>query len=434
MSQQFTDKFFPKDFDEFIGNVELVDSTIKWAQDWEEGRKQKPLLFFGSPGVGKTTIAQLIARKMGWQLFEMNSSDLRNKDTIEKIAGAATNNSTLFGSKRLILIDEVDTLHRVDRGGAGAISLLLKDANNPIILTANNIYSDKRLLPLRSLATLKEFRKINYLSIAKRLREICEKENIVFDPEAIKELAKNSGGDFRSALLDTQSLAPEIKMEEVKKLYPRRREEKIFPVMTKIFKGKTIAEIQQIVENSEVSSDLLFRWVEENIPRQYDSKDTARAFEILSRGDIFYGRIFRRQNYSFLKYVYFLSTVGVGLSKEKEYHGWQPFQFPVLLTSLSASTSKRAMRKKIASKIGEKTHCSIRQGMKDISFVQVLLEKKELAHKVILFFGFDEKEVAFLLVTKPTTKKIQNLMEQADLLEKEIIATKGRPKQTSLFV
>ena len=433
MSQLLVDKYYPKNFDEFIGNVEIVDSARKWAEKWDENKAQKPLCFFGQSGSGKTTLAYIIAKSMGWEIFEMNSSNFRTKDDIEKIAGVAAGNSSLFGTKRLILLDEVDGLQSQDRGGAGAIFSLIKETTNPVILTANNIYSDRKLVPLRTLTELKEFRKINYLSIAKRLREICTEEGIEFDPDAIKELAKNSGGDFRSALLDVQSLAPNIQMSDVKELYPRGRKEKIFPVMTKIFKGHDAMEIQQVAWNSEVSGDLLMRWVEENIPRQFEGEDISNAFNILSRADIFNGRIWRRQHYGFMKYSSALSTWGVGLSRSKDYQGWRPFQFPSLLSSLSASTSKRELKKKIAEKIGKKMHTSKRQGIKDIPFIQMFLENKELAPNTNAYFEFDDKELAFLMNTKSDTKKVKTLIEESKEIQKDIIREKIHGKQQKLF-
>jgi replication factor C large subunit len=431
MSQLFTDKYIPQNFDEFIGNTEIVDFAKSWAENWS--KEKKPLLLFGPAGIGKTSLAYLIAKEFDWQIFEMNASDLRNKDNIEKVMGAASNNSSLFETKRLVLIDEVDSLQSQDRGGGSAIASIVKEACNPIILTANDIYKDKKLLPLRSLTELKEFKKINYLSIAKRLREVCEKENISYDEEAIKELAKNSGGDFRGSLLDIQSLSPEVTMENVKTIGQRLKKEKIFPVVTKIFKGHKLEEIQQVVFNSEVSSDLLMRWVEENIPRQFDETDSAKAFHYLSRGDIFQGRIFNRQHYGFLKYVYFLSTTAVGLSREKDYTGWKPFQFPTLLKSLSASTAKRNLRKKVSKKIGTKTHTSIREGMQDLPFIQTLFENKDLSPSLTHFFEFDEDELAFILNTKKTTKKVKKLLEESKEIEKKAIIENTKRGQTKLF-
>jgi replication factor C large subunit len=399
----FTDKYFPKSFEEFIGNVEIVDFTIDWAKKWGEGKKQKPLLFFGSPGVGKTALALLIAKEMGWQLFESNASDLRNKEEIEKVAGAATGNASLFGGLRLVLIDEIDCLQVQDRGGASAIASIVKESNNPVILTANDLYGDKKLIPFRTICELKEFKKINYLSIAKKLREICDKENIAYEEEAIKELAKNSSGDYRSTLLDLHSLSPNITLLDVKNLDTRQRKEKVFSVLTKIFKGDNLREINQFVYNSEVPNDLLIRWVEENIPRQFDSKDSAVAFDYLSKGDIFNGRIMRRQHYSFLKYSGFLSTTAVGLSRSKNYNSFIPFQFPSLLSSLSASSSSRTLRKSIAKKVAKKIHCSSSQAVQDMWLLSLLMQSDKAEH-LVLGFDFDEKEIMFLLGGKKEKK------------------------------
>jgi len=409
MAQLFTEKYFPKDFEEFIGNIEIVQRAIVWANEWKEdklqgGKHQKPLFFYGSPGIGKTALAYVLAKQMGWQLFEMNASDLRDKESIEKIAGAATSNSSLFGGKRLILLDEVDGLQAQDRGGVGAIVSIIKEANNPVILTANDIYADKKIAPLRTATELLEFKKINYLSIAKRLREICALENIVYEDEAIKELAKNCSGDFRSALLDTASLSPKITLDNVRALSFRERKEKIFPVMAKIFKGHSLKEIRAVVDSADVSYETLSLWVEENIPRQYDSLDAANAFDTFSRSDVFNGRIMNRQHWGFLKYSIPLSTVGVSLSRRKDYAFFQPFAFPSILSSLSASSSKREMRKNIASKIGGKIHCSRKDAIKELPFFSMLMNNERYSKSFTYYFDFEESELAFLLGKKSDDK------------------------------
>lgn len=429
-SSLFTDLYFPQTFDQFIGNSEIVEAAQKWASAWQSGKPQKPLLFFGQTGSGKTCLVHLLAKQFNWSIFEMNASDLRSKEQIEKVAGAAALNASFDKRLRLVLIDEVDGLQAADRGGAAAIISLLKSSAQPIILTANDIYSDRKLLPLRSTCQILEFRKINYLSIAKRLREICQLENINADEEALKELAKNSSGDFRSALLDLQLFSFDKKLDkkDLEVLGGRERTEKIFSTLEKIFKGRSFDEIRKARFAADIDSDMLLRWIEENIPRIFtQGDDTANAFERLSRADVFSGRIMRRQHFGFLRYSSELSTAGVSLSRKHDYHGWLKFQFPTLLSKLSASMSHRAIRKSLAQKLAPHLHSSTRDILsKDLPYLQILCQhNQDFAIHLAAQFDLDENELSILLQAKSDSKKVSSIHEASQQLREKTV----RPKK-----
>src|SRR3989344_8996439 len=93
-AELWTETFNPKTTEEFIGNSEIVESAMKWAEAWGKGHKQKPLFLWGQSGAGKTCLAMLIAKLNGWDLFELNASDFRSKQIIEKLAGAAAMNAS----------------------------------------------------------------------------------------------------------------------------------------------------------------------------------------------------------------------------------------------------------------------------------------------------------------------------------------------------
>lgn len=426
-SMLWTQKYFPKDWSEFVGNGQAVKKVQLWAQQWSNGKKQKPLLLYGSPGNGKTTLAILTTKMFDWSLFELNASDFRTKETIERFAGAASQGASFSGKPRLILLDEVDGLQAADRGGAGAISKILRESQNPVILTANDVYGNQKLAPIRAQSELVQLKKINYLSIAKRLREICELEGIEFEKEAIEALARNSAGDFRSVLLDLQtlSLSGKISRKDLEVLGGRERGENIFSTLRTLFRAKTFKDAREARFKSELDDDLLVRWVEENIPREFDSRDTARAFDYFSRGDIFEGRILNRQHYGFRRYSYELMTTCALLSREKDYHGWTQYQFPQLLKKLSASRSIRQTKLSIAKKIGKKINSSARAVMKyEFPLIKEMFSDKNKAAELTAQFQFNEKEIAFLMNTTPETKKVQKVLEQANELREEIIRAK----------
>ncbi len=427
MSELFTEKFFPNNFDEFVGNSDIVNFVKNWAGLWNNGEKQVPLLFWGQTGAGKTCLAHLIAKKFDWDLFELNASDLRSKEVINKVVSAAANNSSFSGKKRLILLDEVDGLQRNDSGGAQAITTLLKDSQNPIILTANEIYGNKKMQFIRLQSKNLEFKKINYLSMSKRLKEICVLEKISFDEEAVKQLAKNSSGDFRSALLDLQTLAlnKSIQLSDVDSLGLRERQQKIFSVMKQIFKGKNFNEIRETRISSDVSFDLLMAWVEENIARQFTKPiDYSNAFNYLSKADVFQGRVKKNQDWVLFRYVTELATAGVALSRSNDYFSFTPYQFPTIISKLSRSTSLRSLKKNIGLKIGALTHSSAREIISNyLPFLKIVLKNsKEKAVSFSAEFDLNEKELAFLIDSKPTTSKVKKIILEAQELKKKTIS------------
>ncbi len=426
----WTEKHSPRGLDSFVGNPEAVDFAAKWAKAWADGKRQQPIMLFGQTGTGKTCLAHLLAKENGWQLFEINASDFRTKDMVEKLAGAASQNASFSGKPRLVLIDEVDGISGTkERGGVAAVAQVVKASQNPVILTANEFYGSKKLTPLRSHVKPLEFKKINYLSIAKRLREILASENTEFDPEAVKLLAKGSGGDFRGALLDLQALSTgeKITQEAVERLGYRERREKIFKVLGSIFHGTDIREIRRSKAASDVGNDLLKRWIEENIPRQYtEGEDIANAFERFSKADIYDGRIFRRQHYGFLRYSGDLMSAGVALSRKNNY-GWSMYQFPTLLSKLSRSSSLRAMKKEIGLKVGKKTHSSAKDIIShDLEYLKIMMKDKNYATGFTAQFEFNDKEIAYLLNTKPTTQKVKKIIAEAETLRKEHLIEKRK--------
>ncbi len=428
MSELWPDKYMPKKEGEFIGNSEIVRHAIEWAKAWQRAEKQPPLLLWGQTGSGKTALAYLVAQIFKWDVVELNSSDLRSKDVIEKVVGAASQNASFSGSRRLILLDEVDALTRNDRGGAGAITSIIKETNNPIILTANDIFADKSVSALRFVCKTFEFKKINYVSMAARLREILGAEKKEYEEEAVKELAKNSSGDMRSALLDLQTLSISGKatMDAVRSIGSREREQKVFSVMKTIFKSMDFGEVREMRSATDLSSDMLFNWVDENIPRQYNNaQDVALAFDRLSRADIFNGRIVRRQYWGFLRYSSELMAEGVALAKEKPLGSFVMYQFPGLLSMLSRTSGARALRKGLGKKIGGKLHSSSHEIIsRDLPYLRAIVKRRENAVSLAAACDLDEKEIAFLLETSPDTKKVQSILEEATALRGQMAKPK----------
>jgi replication factor C large subunit len=253
--------------------------------------------------------------------------------------------------------------------------------------------------------------------MAKRGKEILQSKNIRFSDEAMVKLARESGGDFRSFLLDLQFFSSEGGLDEnaIGSSGARERSMNIFSVLPKILGAKTVAEAREAANASEVDPDMLVRWIEENLPRRFDSPASlAAAFEPFSRADVFEGRILRRQHYSFKRYSGDLSTAGVALSGHDHAHGFISYQFPSLLRRLSQSKGARQIRLSAAKKVADRSHAGAKEIIRqDWAFLEQMMAHKPWAVAMTHHFGFDEKELGLLLHAKPDSKKVQSLLEEA---------------------
>lgn len=391
----FTEKYAPKSIDKMIGNDTAREHVKQWMLTWISGKKKKPLLIHGPPGTGKTTIPYVLADEYELDILEMNASELRNKARVQRIMAGATSAGSLTGKGKILLIDDVDVLAgRKDSGGAGAIVSVLKECKVPIIVTATDIW-DKKLSAIRISCENVQLKKVSKVSIRKLLATIREKEKLGGSDEDINQIAEQASGDVRSALNDLQA----------DRSGGRDRDIDIFNRIRTIFKAQTYAEAKEAMKG-DVDYNLVKLWVDENIPYEYEKQaDVAAAYDILSRADVFEGRI-RRTNWQFLRYMIDLSTAGVALAKQQPYRKFTKYNFPGYLKGMSASIAKRAMRKKVGSKIGKIVHSNRRAALEYLPIIKEMLKTNPEA--IGMFYDFEDDEIAFVMgtsVSKMKTKK-----------------------------
>jgi replication factor C large subunit len=377
-------KHAPQSLGEFVGNGDAVEEVKKWALLFESGKRQKPLLLYGPSGIGKTALAYALAKDMGWEILEFNASDTRNKDKVERIMGAASSSAGLFSKHKLILIDEVDGLQgTADRGGASAISGVLSNASQPIILTANDAW-DKKLYSLRSSCKFVEMRHINKRTVRTVIARIAKEDNVPHSDEILDKIADNSDGDLRSAIIDLHGYLPSSM---------RDRDKLIFECMRNLFKAENYQDAMRSFDGTTVDYDLMKLWIENNVVNEYEKpEEIALAYNYISRADMFDGRIRNRQVWKLQKYSYALMLAGVSLSKEHKYHKFVKYEFPTFLRSMSMSSEKRNLRKSLRKKIAEKCHCSIR----DADQYQLLMKLMVKNDIPLDYFELNDDELKFL--------------------------------------
>jgi replication factor C large subunit len=385
----------PVPVSQLIGNPTAFEEVKKWASSWAAGEKQKPLLVYGATGIGKTALAHAIAAEFGWEIFEFNASDLRDEETVTKLLSNAASQGGLFGNRRLILIDDVDSLSgREDRGGAAAIAKVLASSQQPILLTAHDYY-DRKIQTIRSHCIPVPLRRPTASAIASLLRRAAAANKIAASEDTITKISAAASGDVRAALNDLA--AGNISAF-------RDSEKNIFEVVRTILKSEKYSESRRMAFDSEVEHDTLKLWVAHNIPIEYEKPfDIAEAYSALSRADIFDGRISRRQYWGFLRYSSDLMSAGVSVAKAAPYHKFSQLAFPDYLREMGASKGGRAMRKGVLRKIARECHCSVTQAASYLPLLALFAKKDEAS--VSDFFKFDSDELAFISGKKPAAEK-----------------------------
>jgi len=358
----WTDKYAPKNLEEVIGNPSSVEVVRKWTENWSKGVKQKPLLIFGPPGCGKTSLAHAIASQQDWEILETNASDVRSKKPLQERLLSAVREGTLTGDRRLIIIDEVDGISgRSDRGALTTISSIIEASNHPMILIANDPYL-KKINTLRGETTFVELKKINPNSVLSLLQKISKLENLNKTEKELESIVDSSRGDLRAAVTDLQHTGGTY----------RDKLTDVSTAMGYLFKADTFKAARSSMWDTNLDPDMTILWIEENIPREYESaKEIHKAYEALSRADVFEGRIRKRMYWGLRRYSMDLATAGVSMAKEKPYAKVTRYRFPMFLMSMSNTVIRRAILKSLASKIGPKLHLSRKFVINQLQFLSL---------------------------------------------------------------
>jgi len=384
---------------------DIPQSNVVKLKNFVQGfkkEKKSAALLYGPAGSCKSCAVYALAKELDLEIVEVNASDVRNADQINEKVGNALKQQSLFFRKKVVLVDEIDGISGTkDRGGVPALVKLLQNSAFPVVLTANNPW-DKKFNKLRSSSVMLEFDSPDHLAIYDILKNICDKEGVKFDESALKMLARRSGGDLRAAINDLQSLSQmnkKITKNILDSLGERNKEESINQALLKVFKSTDPSIAKNAFDSVNMNVDEVMLWVEYNCPREYkDSADIARAFDALSRADVYKGRIRRRQHWRFLVYVFALISAGVAVAKDAKYAGAIKYMQTTRLLKMWQAKMKYGQRKSIASKIAEKTHCSTKRALESsLPYLQqVFKNNSNIAVQMIKELDLDEKEVEWL--------------------------------------
>ncbi|XP_041606468.1 chromosome transmission fidelity protein 18 homolog isoform X1 [Vulpes lagopus] len=211
---------------------QVLEDMLEADLDPSRRPRQKVALLCGPPGLGKTTLAHVIARHAGYSVVEMNASDDRSPEAFRTCIEAATQMESVLGAggkPNCLVIDEIDgapvaainvLLNILDRkgpqdaesGGPGVPTsggrrhradrgLLMR----PIICICNDQFMPS-LRQLRQQAFLLHFPPILSSRLTQRLQEISLRQGMQADPGALAALCEKTDNDIRACINTLQFL------------------------------------------------------------------------------------------------------------------------------------------------------------------------------------------------------------------------------------
>ena len=199
MNKPLADRIRPTELEDVVGQKHLL-SPDKALYNMIQNGDIPNLIFYGPSGVGKTTVASIIANKTKRALRKLNGTSASTQDIKDIVAEIGT-----FSAPNgiLLYLDEIQYFNKRQQQSLleyienGKITLIASTTENPYFY----VYS-----AILSRSTVFEFKALNYTDIipaVERGFKFLEEENnlkITYSDDVLKKIAQGCGGDVRKAL------------------------------------------------------------------------------------------------------------------------------------------------------------------------------------------------------------------------------------------
>ena len=198
MQEALYRKYRPGSLEELVGQpdaVQLISEQIK------NSNLSHAYLFSGPRGVGKTSLARIIAKTIGCDpVFDITEIDAASHNKVDDIRDL--NDSVNFiasspGKKRVFILDEV---HMLSNAASNAFLKTLEEPPEHVIFILATTEPERVIETIRSRTTQIAFKRIKNTDIITSLEKISKAEKIKLSKDVLEYIANQSDGSLRDAI------------------------------------------------------------------------------------------------------------------------------------------------------------------------------------------------------------------------------------------
>ncbi|MBQ3834698.1 MAG: replication-associated recombination protein A [Elusimicrobia bacterium] len=199
-NQPLASRLRPRNLDEFVGQTHLVGKG-KILRRLIETDKVSSIIFWGNPGIGKTTLASIIAAKTNSEFIEFSAVTSGIKE-IKEVMSQAENNRR-FGKKTIVFVDEIHRFNKAQQDAflpfveKGSIILIGATTENPSFEINSALLSRCKVFVFKPLET-KDL--VTLLKRAVSDERGFGKQKVVMSEDMFEIIAEFANGDARAAL------------------------------------------------------------------------------------------------------------------------------------------------------------------------------------------------------------------------------------------
>ena len=280
MKELWVEKYRPNSLD---GYVFRDDHQKNQIESWIKEGSIPHLLFSGSAGVGKTTMAKILIEQLGVQhsdvLYANGSKEARKIEWVDKLINFCQ--TMPFGDFKIVLIDEADYMNPASV--QPALRNLMEDFHESVrfILTCN--YPNKILPPIHSRCQTFHIEKTDIVEFTARAATILVTEEVEFDIDILDTYVRATYPDLRKCINNIQmnSIDGVLHVQEVGEDTKDYKFE-----MVELFKNGKVSEARKLICSQARPEEMeeIYRWLYDNVEIFGDDANQEKAILIIKQG------------------------------------------------------------------------------------------------------------------------------------------------------